>query len=127
MGRVWPGIHAKDYHNVAMTEGDKKFTVTVTDVGVILDVTVPIAVADLPKVVADAAVAAGGNGAALKSAIYEEKRANRNKVFDPPGIIYLVCVGKDGTVGWMVVAADGTVKMPLTLKSTTRQKDTKSQ
>jgi hypothetical protein len=118
MGKVTLGIHSNDYHKVYMTEAGLEFHFCVTDLGVILDVNIPVAVTELPKVVTDAVLAAGGNGAVVVSAIKREFRGSRQTpVFDSPKVVhYQLRVVKDHTSGMMTVQPDGTVVQPLTLK-----------
>ena len=118
INRIEAGLHTNDYHKVTMTEAGTEFHFCVTDLGVILDVNIPIAVTELPKVVLDAARAAGGNGAVVVWALKREIRGNRTTpVFDSPKVVhYQLRVVKDHTSGMMMVRPDGTVAQPLTLK-----------
>lgn len=119
-------ICAKDgkTYSVAM-KGDTEFNVRVFESGMIFSVGTPIAVADLPKAVADA-VTAGANGATTDSACKVELRADRKslKVFDKPEIVYEVKLVKGITTSTMCVAADGTVKTALELTPTKEHTDT---
>lgn len=118
INKIEAGIHANDYHKVNMTEAGVEFHFCVTDLGVILDVNIPIAVTEVPKVIADAALAAGGNGAVVVWALKREIRGSRTTpVYDPPRVVhYQLRVVKDHTSGMMTVRPDGTVVQPLTLK-----------
>ena len=118
INRIEAGTHTNDYHKVTMTEAGMEFHFCVTDLGVILDVNIPIALTEVPKVVLDAALAAGGNGAVVVWALKREIRGSRKiPVFDPPNIVhYQLRVAKDHTSGMMTVRPDGTVVQPLTLK-----------
>ena len=124
MGTV--SVCAKDgkTYSVAM-KGDTEFNVRVFESGMIFSVGTPIAVADLPKAVADA-VTAGANGATTDSACKVELRADRKslKVFDKPEIVYEVKLVKGITTSTMCVAADGTVKTALELTPTKEHTDT---
>jgi hypothetical protein len=97
-------------YSVAM-KGNKEFKVRVSEAGVIISVSRPIAVADLPKAVADA-VTAGANGATTDSACKVQLRADCKslKVLDKPEIVYEVKLVKGDTTSTMCVAEDGTVK-----------------
>ena len=111
-------------YSVAM-KGDKAFKVRVSEAGLIISVGTPIAVADLPKAVADA-VTAGANGATTDSACKVELRADRKglTVLDKPEIVYEVKLVKGATTSTMCVAADGTVKTALDLTPTKEHTDT---
>jgi hypothetical protein len=119
-------ICAKDgkTYSVAM-KGDTEFNVRVFESGMIFSVGTPIAVADLPKAVADA-VTAGANGAATDSACKVELRADRKglKVLDKPEIVYEIKLVKGVTTSTMCVAADGTVKTAPDLTPTKEHTDT---
>lgn len=123
MGTVSARGREVKIYSVAMTEGDKKFTVRVSEAGVIIAVSTPISVADLPKAVAEA-VAAGANGATTTNpAAKVEMRADSRgtKVLDKPEIVYEVQLTKGDTSGMMRVAEDGTVKRALELRPITKR------
>ena len=111
-------------YSVAM-KGEKEFNVRVFESGLIISVGSPIAVADLPKAVADA-VTAGANGATTESACKVELRADRKglKVLDKPEISYEIKLVKGATTSTMCVAENGTVKTALELTPTQKHKDT---
>ncbi len=108
---------------VGMTEGARTFSVYVNESSVILSVHTPIAVANLPKPVADA-VAAGGNGATTDSARRFEMRRSPDgkKVLSPPQIVYRILLVQGEMSGRMLVAEDGTVISRLTLKPTPKHR-----
>lgn len=111
-------------YSVAM-KGETEFNVRIFESGMIFSVGTPIAVADLPKAVADA-VTAGANGATTDSACKVQLRAERKglKVLDKPEIVYEVKLVKGVTTSTMQVAEDGTVKTALELTPTKEHKDT---
>ena len=113
---------AKTY-SVAM-KGKTEFNVRVFESGLIISVGRPIALADLPKAVADA-VTAGANGATTASVCKVQLRADRKslKVLDKPEIVYEVKLVKGGTASKMCVAADGTVNAAHELKPPQDLKD----
>jgi hypothetical protein len=96
---------------VAMTEGDKKFDVRVTESGVIVSVATPVKLADLPKVVADA-VTANAEGAKVDSATKVEMRVNfrTQEPLEKPMYAYAIHLIKGDEEATLMVAEDGTVR-----------------
>jgi hypothetical protein len=104
---------------VAMTEGDKKFDVRVTDEGLIVSIATPMKVADLPKVIVDAVASTDNNpeGATTDSASKIEWRADRRgeQPLEKPTFSYAVRLVKGDQAGILMVADDGTVRRPVRL------------
>ena len=114
MGKVSnaPGRGTVSYL-VAMTEGDKKFAVRVSEAGVIVSVATPIKLADLPKAVSDAATA-NAEGAKVDSASKLEMRVNfrTQEPLETPTFIYSIRIVKEDQQATLMVSADGTVRRP---------------
>ena len=96
-----------------LTEGDNKCGVRVTEAGLIVSITTPIKIEDLPKVVADA-IPANSDGAKVDKASKVEWRANRQgtEALETPTFSYAIRLLKDDQVGILNVADDGTVRRP---------------
>jgi hypothetical protein len=114
MGKVSnaPGRGGVSYL-VAMTEGDKKFDVRVTESGVIVSVATPVNLADLPKAVADAATA-NAEGAKVDSASKVEMRVDfrTQEPLEKPMYFYAIRLIKDNEQATLMVGEDGTVRRP---------------
>ena len=98
---------------VAMTEGDKKFDVRLSEAGVIVSVATPIKLADLPKAVSDA-VTANAEGAKVDSASKVEMRVNfrTQEPLEKPTFSYSIRLLKDDQQATLMVSEDGTVRRP---------------
>jgi len=92
---------------VALEKGDLKKEATVTEAGVVMSVSTPIKVAELPKAVADA-VAKAAEGAAIAQASKIETLVGRGMAkLEKPRVGFTVVLTKDGKTAQARVSEDG--------------------
>jgi hypothetical protein len=96
-------------YEVKLTSGETKLEVTVTGEGTICEVDSQIAVADLPKAVAEAVAQAAPDAKVSKASKEEILADPKTGKLDTPKATYEVEVTKDGKEGEMKLAADGKV------------------